>query len=908
MADIRDLQNINYYNDSLPPQAIPNSRKGDSWKRATLDAFEAIGVDQISENIKFAEYKRMYNGNVSYMDFDEIPPNLEVISELRAAKELPTYFKHYDILGLFINTFVGEFLELNDKFRVSNTDPIAENEYLREKNRRIKKYIEDSFNLEFEKILAELKIDVNQKFSSEEEQRQFFAKLEQLRDENKPEQIERDMRTSWKTKAAMWGQHILTKDKPLLLDITRDEAISYMYSGRFFRHYRVGYDYYKPEKWNVEEVFFSKELDIEYPQFGEYVGRVTLMTPNQIVEKWGHLMTANEIEVLLGKDKDYSFFNRIGGNKSVGALQKQMYSKNFVMPFKGFDQYLFGRTLENMSGIPMGTRIDTDGSEHVSWIPDFNKDVLNSNILSTLRDDITIRTDMAQVTEVYWKSPKRIGLLTYLDNGIIKQDIVDDNILPEFIKYFGIKKVKTVTLEEAEKNPKVNTIVYTYVPEVRWGVKINSSNTFLEEDLYLGGEPTEFQIRGISDIYDVQLPVGGIISEPPIKKIIPLQILYNIHMNSIYKMTENALGFFYLIDWGILGSEYKDMDSTEEALLSLRDSAKELGFAMGDSTNDQYKKGSTMPAITPIDMSYNRQILEKFQIVDRIKWQALEQFGITPQRLGGSTVHETAEGVRQGAVASYNQTAIHFNKMENARNKLNEIHLAVAQYAQKNNKDISVFYASSDSNIAYLKFTDDNFQLRKLDIIATSDSKKARQLEQFKQAIFNTNTLGQDLLSFAETLASENISELIDVAKRLRERTDRQRQMSLEHESKLKQMELQAEKENKAEERAFKDYELTKKLQSEEKRAYIKNLGNAVDNNADKELIDKYDKLAKTVLDSEKTEKTLNIEQQKMLAKSREIAEKIAINKKKLEQKDRELDLREKQISTSEKIAQINKN
>ncbi len=42
----------------------------------------------------------------------------------------------------------------------------------------------------------------------------------------------------------------------------------YLLTGRYFTHYRIGYDSYKPERWDPRLTFFSQTLDITNPQDG----------------------------------------------------------------------------------------------------------------------------------------------------------------------------------------------------------------------------------------------------------------------------------------------------------------------------------------------------------------------------------------------------------------------------------------------------------------------------------------------------------------------------------------------------------------------------------------------------------------------------------------------------------------
>src|SRR5690606_13928172 len=118
-------------------------------------------------------------------------------------------------------------------------------------------------------------------------------------------------------------------------------------------------------------------------------------------------------------------------------------------------------------------------------------------------------------------------ILTYrTETGYLDSVEVDENLLGDFIKEHGIKRVKTVSLEEAYKNPKENTIVYTYFPIIYSALKINTSETFVKEDIYFL-EPLEYQIKDNSNYFKLKLPVFGHIDNGIAEPMRPFQIEYN---------------------------------------------------------------------------------------------------------------------------------------------------------------------------------------------------------------------------------------------------------------------------------------------------------------------------------------------------------------------------------------------
>ncbi len=135
--------------------------------------------------------------------------------------------------------------------------------------------------------------------------------------------MEKDLAKNFKVIAVDWANNVISVDKKKhSLDKADKEALlDYILTGRWFRHYKVGYDYYKPESWLPEEVFFSQEIDTEYPQDCEYVGRLTKSTLSQALVSFGHLMTTKEQEKVgdyFGQSKNL----KSGTNTSLTASDR----------------------------------------------------------------------------------------------------------------------------------------------------------------------------------------------------------------------------------------------------------------------------------------------------------------------------------------------------------------------------------------------------------------------------------------------------------------------------------------------------------------------------------------------------------------------------------------------------------
>jgi hypothetical protein len=883
-----------------------------------MDALESIGISQLADNVKFRDLYKMLEGRLAYSDYEPDNQVLNRVRELGDNVGIPTFVKHYDFIGIITRQLVGEWLEQKDDFKVDCIDDISQNEFLRERTRKVREYALETFNKELEISLMESGIDTNKKdFKSEEERQQYMQMLEQEKARIvSPAEIEKEMK-DWKTKAAEWGEHVIEKDQQrFYMDkLDKQEMEDYVLTGRFFRHYYVGYDHYKPERWSPLETFFARDVIAEYPQDGEYAGRVFYIAPSDIIKRYAHLLKPEEIKKI---NKNYGTVGNAGYDSTVHNWKQEMNNGMFgqvqTIPFHNYYNYDLGLQIQNSLDIPMGeVLVDTpDGQQRIpSWLsPMQNQNHLGYRYSALQREDIIVRKDLLQVTEAYWRSWKRMWFLNYeTEQGYTDTAIVTDDILPEFIKENGIKKISTKTLKDIQKNLEVNTMYEFWAPEIWRGTKINSGNSFLTDNLYLGVEPLEYQIRGESNIFDVKIPVAGIIANSVAQKLRPYQIGYNICLNQIFNLLEKEIGMFFLFDINFLPSEYKDYGTIEESLEKLRDHAKDIGLVPLDTTKQNMGGANqSMNTFMVQDVSFDKQIRSRMELSEYYLRKALEQIGITPQRLGQPTAYETATGVKQGTEASYMQTADIFNNMSVARRKAMELHLAVAQYCQKEYLDVDFVFSTSDGDKNFMHLSDPDFPLRRIGVLPINDPKKRRELETMKQALLNMNTLGNDLLDYAELFSADTMTELVAIGRKGRTEKQKEIEAQRQHEQEITDKQIQADAAEKDKQRTWDADQNQKDREAGIMREEIQAQGRAADKKADQASFQNISKQTDMALKEMKTTSDIQLSQDKLESQNNSDASKLALMDKQLQLEVRRLDQKDKEIANNRYIAEVNKN
>jgi hypothetical protein len=827
----------------MPVQTIPNNKKNKEFKKDTMDSLYSEAKRQREENFVFADIRKMSQGNFTYKAVDiehtySSNPWVEAqINKLGGKVAIPTHIKHFDFIGIIVNAIAGIYSQMPDLYRVDSLDEYFTNEYIRERTEGLHKYAQAIFDAEINRMLFDAGLDPKkQNFKSQEEAEAYQAQLDAKVKSYTPEEIERNMSKNFKVSATEWATNKLTSDKKIFHLEREDKKalIDYILTGRWFRHYKVGYDHYDLEYWSPEEVFFSQDVDIEYPQDADFVGRLTSMSQNSILTKYGHLMTTPQQEAIgsywIPPDSNTK------GSKGVSGV----FSSAVQVPFKNYYEHQINLQMEDALGVPLARTMDENGNvSGRHYTPRQEVDYNSRNGIayaSYMRSDINVRRDLIEVMEVYFRSMKRVGVLIHKDeNGNPIVDITTDDLLKEYLVEEDIKKLKNISLEEIQDLIKnggieehIGKIYYFYAPEIWSGIMIKAGGYGLKEDILLNVEPLKYQIKGDSNFYKVRIPVGGLISNSIIPKILPHQQIYNVCMNQNSELLakEANLGIFFSLDINTLPSEYKD-ETTEEALYAITDTIRDTGILPLDPGRANTQNNSVYPNMFQRnEITFANQIEYRHALAMQHKQLAFDQVGVTPQMLGQPNTYTTAEGVKQGAQATYTLMDGMVQEFNTSQAIAKELHLAIAQFCETNGKSTSKMSRLSDNTLRFLDILaeDDLFPLRNLSVIPATDSRDRKIVEALQGILLNDNTIDKDFADLIELMQNPYMTELKDLAVGMRKRANekQQQEQSYQAEQLDKQINAQKEESEKAFERA-KEIEHIRgeyKLEEEQINAY----------------------------------------------------------------------------------------
>lgn len=905
--------NVNTSNYITPLWVRKSVKNSKDWQRSVLDDFERIGVDQLSDNYHYLDYYRMIDGDLSHRELSEVIPELDNVQDLLDGVGIPTFLKHYDLIGIIINVLVGNYMEMQDLFHVTDTGEIANNDYLRKKDEMFRSFLKEKIDAEIELHLMNMGLDPKKSdFQTEEERQAYMQQLQQVVNEKTPKHIEAHLQKSFKTVGIKWGEATLEQDRERFqMDkLERGEFKDFLATGRCFRHYRIGYDHYQPEKWSPINTFFSQTVDSEYAQDGEFVGRVHYLTPSETIQRLGHYIKTTDQKKLLGGKPEWKSYIGYAEGSLTNAIE-QNFHKQVVAPHANYFDYNYALNLQDYLGTPMGQYKDLKtGEEYDRFLSRRHGDSYKGNYsyINALRTDLNINMDMCQVTEVYFIAYDMVGYLSYTDEatGEIFNEIVTEDILSDFLKDKDIKQIKTHRLVDVKDDFEENTLQWFYRPVCYEGVKVSSFN--LEEPLYVYCKPCDHQIRGESNFFDVKLPVAGKIGKSLAKKIAPYQTKFNLCMNQIYSLLEKEIGTFFLMDVAFIPSEYKEWGDTEEALMHLRNIAKDVGVMPLATSGDTQSNNTIFNQFSTQSITFSGQIANRQQLAEYYKQKAFEVIGITQQQLGASNKYTTDEGVKVSQNASYAQTAQIYAEFSEYNQRALDLHLSIAQYAQGEGKDITVAYTKSDSSLAFLQMEDEHFPFRKLGIIASNDNKKRKDLESLKQSLLNNNTLGSDALELAELIKSDAYSELVELARINRTRKEEEAQEKHQRDQQLLTQQQQGASQLESEKDEREEISKQRDRDTKIEVARLVALGRATDREAGTAEFDQINEEADRAIKGRAIDSKERVEMSKMKNEDKRMTADFKTKMEELKLKAKELNQRERERQTKEFTSIINKN
>ena len=879
-----------------PLQFLPRKEKDQQWAAWNLDWLEWQGLKQLRRNARrlMKNYK-LAKGIIDKTDYivEEDNDYRDIVEVLTKEDVSALELKFYPIIPNVINVLVGEFAKRSTKLTYRAVDDFSYNEMLEQKRKMVEEVLLSDAQMKITQALVAQGMDPE---SPEFQQETSPEKLKSL-----PE-IEKFFKKDYQSMTEQWAahQHRVDVERFKMDELEERGFRDMLITDREFWHMKMMEDDYEIELWNPALTFYHKSPDARYISQGNWVGKTDMMTVSDVIDKFGYLMTQEQLEALENVYPIRSAGYTIGGLQNDGSFYDgtKSHEWNTNMPSLAYRQYTTA-----MSGTVL------DGADIVAQIIAEGEDYYDQGTAYLLR-----------VSTVYWKSQKKIGHLTRVtDLGEVTTEIVTEDY-----------KVtdKPIYDNRLFKNKTKDTLVYgehldwIWINETWGGVKIgpnipsfwgmNNPGGF--SPIYLGIEknnlgPLKFQFKGDNTLYGCKLPVeGAVFSDRNTKSTAlldlmkPYQIGYNIVNNQIADILVDELGTVIMLDQNSLPRHSLGEDWGKGNYAKAYVAMKNFQMLPLDTSITNTENPLNFNHFQKLDLSQTERLMSRIQLANHFKQQAFEVIGLNPQRMGQQLSQMTATGVEQAASASYAQTEVFFiQHCDYLMPRVHQMRTDLAQYYHSTNPSARLTYVTSADEKVNFQINGTELLLRDLNIFCSTTANHRAVLEQLKQLAMSNNTAGASIYDLGQIIQSDSIAQLNTVLKDSEQKQQLQKQQEMEQQQKMQQEQIAATQQQQQAQIQAEAEKQDKQLQNNITVAEIRSAGYGAAVDVNENQMSDYADAMKDIRATEQYQEQTNLQREKDSNRMTVDREKNNIEREKIQA---QRDIAEKQLQ----IAQVNKN
>jgi hypothetical protein len=879
-----------------PIQFISEKEKDDEWRAWNLDWLEFQGMKQLRRNAR--RLMKNYNlakGIIDKQDYivEEDNEMADLIDTLTKQDESALELKFYPIIPNVINVLCNEFSKRSSRIMFKAVDDISYNEMLEEK----RQMVEDVLLRNMEsKMMMEM---LNQGIELDSEEMEKALEPDNLK--SLPE-IEGFFRKDYRSMIEQWASHQMSVDEERfkLQELEERAFRDMLITDREFWHFKMNEDDYELELWNPLLTFYHKSPDVRYISQGNWVGKMDMMSVSDVIDKYGWMMTQEQLEALEAIYPVRSAGYAIQGMQNDGSYYDPTRSHdwNTQMPSLGYRQYT------SIYDSKFGT------GDIVEWILSDSEDTVDFG-----------KTHLLRVSTIYWKSQRKVGHLTKItEEGEIIQDIIS-----EAYKVTDKPQYNTVVYKQKSKDNLVygEHIDWIWINETWGGVKIGPNrpafwgmnNPGGINPVYLGlngGKPGKlpFQFKGDSTLYGCKLPVEGAVygdrntrSISLVDLMKPYQIGYNIVNNQIADILVDELGTVIMLDQNSLPRHSMGEDWGKNNLAKAYVAMKNFQMLPLDTSITNTENALNFQHYQVLNLEQTQRLLSRIQLAGYFKNQAFETIGLTPERMGSQIAQQqTATGIEQAMNASYAQTEQYFiQHSDNLMPRVHQMRTDLAQYYHSKKPNVRLQYITGADEKVNFQLNGTDLLLRDINIFCTTKTNSRAVMEQLKSLALNNNTTGASIYDLGNVIKSESIAELTSVLKQAEEKTNAQKQSEMQQQQEMQQQMLESQERQRQADMQFKAEQADLDRQTNITIAEIKGAGygSAVDINENKRS--DYQDALEGIRNEQRYQDQMNLKRETELSKKDFNSQKLNLDREKL--------LTQKQIADKQlQIAKENKN
>jgi hypothetical protein len=775
-----------------PLQFLSKKDKDDEWAAWNLDWLEWQGLKQIRRNARrlMKNYK-LAKGIIDKSDYivEENNEMREIVDILTKEDFSALELKFYPIIPNVINVLVAEFAKRSTKLTYRAIDEFSYNDMMEQKRAMVEQTLMADASTKIIASMLEQGLDPN---SEEAAQQLSPENLKSL-----PE-IESFFKKDYRSMVEQWAdhQHKVDVERFRMDELEERGFRDMLITDREFWHFHMMEDDYEVELWNPPLTFYHKSPDTRYISQSQWVGKTDMYTVADVIDKYGHMMSQEQLEALEAVYPIRSAGYAIGGLQNDGSFYDgtKSHEWNTNMPSLAYRQYT-----TMMAGSVY------DGGDVINQILSEGEDYYDNGTAYLLR-----------VSHAYWKSQKKIGHLTKItESGEVLNEIISEEYKVTDKPVYDTRLFKNKNKENLLFGEHIDWI---WINEVWGGVKIgpnipsfwgmNNPGGF--SPLYLGINknhigPLKFQFKGDATLYGCKLPVeGAVFSDRNTKSTAlldlmkPYQIGYNIVNNQIADILVDELGTVIMLDQNSLPRHSLGEDWGKGNLAKAYVAMKNFQMLPLDTSITNTENALNFNHFQKLDLSQTERLMSRIQLATYFKQQAYEVIGVNPQRMGQQIAQMTATGVEQAAAASYAQTEMYFiQHCDYLMPRVHQMRTDLAQYYHSTKPSARLTYVTSADEKVNFEVNGTELLLRDLNIFCTTTANHRAVLEQLKQMAMQNNTAGASIYDLGKIVQSDSVASLNTVLKTSEQKQEALKQQEMQQQQQMQQEQLQSQEKQK---------------------------------------------------------------------------------------------------------------
>ena len=878
-----------------PIQFLPEKEKDDEWRAWNLDWLEFQGMKQLRRNARrlMKNYK-LAKGIIDKADYivEEDNEMADLIDTLTKEDESALELKFYPIIPNVINVLCNEFSKRSSRIMFKAVDDISYNEMMEEKRSMIEKVLLEDAERKMMMEMMAMGIELD----SEEMQKALAPEsLQQL-----PE-IEGFFRKDYRSMIEEWATHQMSVDEERfkMQELEERGFRDMLITDREFWHFKMNEDDYDVELWNPLLTFYHKSPDVRYISQGNWVGKMDMMSVSDVIDKYGWMMTQDQLESLEAIYPVRSAGYAVQGYQNDGTYYDPTKSHdwNTEMPSLGYRQYA------SLYDTKFGT------GDIVEWILADSEDTVDFG-----------KSHLLRVATIYWKSQRKIGHLTKItEEGEIIQDIISENY-----KITDKPLYNTVVYKQKTKDNLIfgEHIDWIWINETWGGIKIGPNrpafwgmnNPGGINPIYLGlngGKPGRipFQFKGDATLYGCKLPVEGAVfgdrntrSISLVDLMKPYQIGYNIVNNQIADILVDELGTVILLDQNSLPRHSLGEDWGKNNLAKAYVAMKNFQMLPLDTSITNTENALNFQHYQVLNLEQTNRLLSRVNLASYFKNQAFEVIGLNPQRMGQMIAQQqTATGVEQAMNASYAQTEQYFiQHSDNLMPRVHQMRTDLAQYYHSKKPNLRLQYITSKDEKVNFEVNGTELLMRDLNIFCTTKTNSRAVMEQLKQLALNNNTTGASIYDLGNVIKSESIAELTGVLKDAEQKTQQARESEMQQQQQMQQEMLESQERQKQMDLQFRSEQADLDRQTQLTVAEIRAAGYGAAVDINQNQMSDYQDALEGIRQEQRYQDQMNLKRESELTKKEQGGQKLQIERERL-QTQREIADKQLQIARENK-------